>query len=110
MAKSINIQQFNLLNSQVDSIKNQLYLYGITHISNFGIKFKYEDNSSVMKKISKLEFYELLNLKEKVALSLADTQESANDYLDDADINFINDFFGYDIDHDLINSIGNRFI
>lgn len=114
LSKVKTYKQFTQAHSQLNSINRQLSMLGINVSSQGFVNYEWENNKGIKEEIEKYEKEHwpigTIAFRDRVALALAETEEYRNDYLQQHEIDFVNEFFDLDITQEIINRIGSRFI
>lgn len=111
------IRDFQSVQRKLDAAMRPLRNLGIEIDSLGRINFKWEENESIAEEVKKTScdiFGCTLSFDEKLTLQLAEAQECYNDYLDQSEIDRVNEFFKDSlkrpIEHRDISKIGNKYI
>ena len=98
----------------VSDVERKLRRVGIELVTEIGsiqtVNFNWHSHESICSEVSNLGFFEELNQGERFALAIAVSEETANGFCDDSEIELVNNFFNIKITREIISRIGSRFI
>lgn len=103
-------QQFTQAMMPINSSIQSLSRLGVYVQYNGCINYEWEKIDYIMNEVNSLKFPFQLSTKEMLALQLACAQETQNEYIDQSQINIVNNFFELDITFDLVQKFNADYI